>query len=145
MDFYSYPLSISYFMKIINIKQKDPVEILGHVFNGLDEINQAVEGRVLIGDTEIIKNDEWKPVAGIHILRFYAPYPCFDASDRMYEKRQYSNYFFSKEPFTEEKVAKLTKLPCQFNYRMVTDDLPEWALPAVYFGGSSWNDLYVAK
>lgn len=121
-------------IRIQEVLKTSPVEILGHVFNGLSEIEQAVEAYCRI------EGEPWKVVPetvidGIHVICIYEPYPCFDFEDFGSEDRAYSNYFFSTAPFTNIKIKRFSKLPAKFNAQIVKDTMPEWAAPAVYYNG----------
>ena len=135
-------------MTIQKLPKDSTVEILGHIFYGIEDIDKAVEvsARVScsIGDRYIQREPAEKPVEGLHVLKLYEPYPCFDSSDYLYENRRYCNYFFSDKPFTDDDINRLASLPAQMNYCMVTPDLNSSVLPAVYFGGSSYNPILVA-
>lgn len=119
---------------ISEVSKTSKVEILGHVFNGLSEIKKAV------GTYCRIERDSWNtvpksPVNGPHVICIYEPYPCFDSEDYANEDRDFSNYFFSTEPFTKRQVEQLSKLPGRCNAQMVSETMPEWAVPAVYYRG----------
>lgn len=119
---------------IREVSKASEVEILGHIFNGLDDITKAVESYCRIG-REPWDIEPKSPVDGIHVLCVYQPYPCFDAYDYANEDRDYCNYFFSTKPFTRQQIMQLNKLPGKCNARIVDENLPEWAVPAVYYGG----------
>lgn len=135
--------------EIKRFSSKDKIEILGHVFNGLEDIEKAteVETRLSnsIGERYIRKRNPEILIPGLHILKIYEPYPCFDSSDFIYENRRYCNYFFSKEPFTNEMINYIADSGWSDNYCLIKKDMDEKITPAVYFGGSSWNDLIVVK
>lgn len=119
---------------IQEISKVSKVEILGHIFNGLDDIKNAVESYCRIG------RDSWNTepkstVDVIHVICVYEPYPCFDSEDYASEDRDFSNYFFSTKPFTKLQIAHLSKLPGRCNAQIVDEKIPEWAVPAVYYGG----------
>lgn len=119
---------------ICEVSKASKVEILNHIFNGLDDIKKAVESYCRIG------RDSWNtepksPIEGIHVVCVYEPYPCFDSEDYANEDRDYSNYFFSTKPFTKQQITLLSKLPGRCNAQLVCEALPEWALPAVYYRG----------
>lgn len=134
--------------EIKHYSTNDKIEILGHVFNGLEDIDNSVEVETRlsnsIGERYICQITPKTPVPGIHVLKIYQPYPCFDSSDFMYENRRYCNYFFSKEKFTEEIINTIADSYWFDNYCLVHQDMDEKFTPAVYYGGSSWNDLIVA-
>lgn len=122
---------------IREVSKDSKIEICGHVFNGLAEIRNAVEAYSRIGKDDSWTTEPKKPVEGVHVICVYEPYPCFDSYDYASEDRDYRNYFFSTEPFTMEQIERLSKLPGNFNAQIVNETMPEWALPAVYYGGES--------
>lgn len=120
------------YIRAMSINESE--EILGQVFNGLNDIKRAVESLCRV------ERDPWfvepkSPADGVHVVCVYEPYPCFDAEDYASEDRDYSNYFFSTKPFTMQQVKRLSKLPGRCDARMVNYDMPEWAVPAVYYPG----------
>ena len=119
---------------IREVSKTSEVEILGHVFNGLTDIKRAVESYCRIG-RESWGTEPKYPAAGIHVVCVYEPYPCFDSEDNANEDRDFSNYFFSTEPFTKRQIEQLSKLPVRCNAQMVNETMPEWAIPAVYYRG----------
>lgn len=127
---------------ISEVPKTSKVEILGYVFNGLDSIKKAVECYWRIGHGPL-STDPKCPVDGVHVVCIYEPYPCFDAEDYANENREYCNYFFSNQPFTRQKIARLSRLPGRCNAQMVSASMPEWAVPAVYYRGEG-NTMIVA-
>lgn len=125
---------------IITVAIDEPVMIEGHIFRDIDDIRDAVGPRASIeymsrNDLQIYFDTPRKSIEGMHVLELYCSYPCFDSSDYAYESRFYRNFFFSKEKFTRAKIEQIAKLPQRANHRMVNEDLPEWARPAVYYVG----------
>lgn len=110
------------------------IQVLGHIFNGLADVNNAVGTNCRV-NREPWNKEPKSPVDGIYVICVYEPYPCFDAEDFASENRDYKNFFFSTKPFTEQQIDRLSKLPYKCNYQMVCDTMPEWALPAVYYSG----------
>lgn len=123
-------------------KISSPVTIMGHTFNNLQEIKDAVSisaskyeadsGRRITGKDL----DPDKGPKDIHVAEIWQLYPCFDSSDRMYETRSFQNYFFSKEPFTFERLREIYN-GCKtgMNFCLVNEDTPAEFLPAVYYVG----------
>lgn len=111
------------------------IEILGHTFNGLAEIKQAVEFYSRLGRNNRWKTEPKKPVDGLHVIELYEPYPCFDSEDFASEDRDFCNFFFATKPFSKSEVMRLEELPHRFNAQIVDRRMPIWALPAVYYGG----------
>ena len=136
-------------MEIKHYSTGDKIDILGHTFNGLEDIEKATECETRIsnsiGERYIRQLTPEKPVAGLHVLKLYQPYPCFDSSDMLYENRRFCNYFFSKEPFTESIINKIADSPWVDNYCLVNENMDKTFTPAIYYGGSSWNDLLVVE
>lgn len=123
----------------------DKVNIMGHTFNGLNDIIESYECSAWDSITEIrFMPLQHKSIKGIHIAKISQPYPKFDSSDRMYDHRSYRNYFFRTKPFTSaEDFKEYFKCSHQFNFCFVNDALPEKLLPAVYYGDDS-NYMLVA-
>ena len=118
------------------------IRILDHVFNGLQEIRNAVEAysRIdsgLSANSRLWRTEPKKPVPDIHIVMIYEPYPCFDSDDYCNENRDYCNYFFSARPFTDDDINRLAEMRHGANYQMVTDGMDQDVLPAVYHNGDS--------
>lgn len=134
-------------IEIKRVPINSKIEILGHTIHGLQEIRMAVEVESCIHfvarDHEISRVRAKKPIKGLHVVELYERYPCFDASDYAYEKRCYSNYFFSTEPLSDEAIVGLSKLKRGANYCMITSDMPGTALPMVYYVGDG-NEMVVA-
>lgn len=129
------------------------IVILGHTFNGLKDISEAVGVTARITQSyfdkkrQISRKDPTKPVSGIYVLELYEPYPCFDAEDYANENRKYHNFFFSTEPFTDEKINQIAKLSRRNGFltnELVSDQMPAEYLPAVYFKGNPRDKLLVA-
>ncbi len=119
---------------IREVSKTSKIEILGHVFNGLNEIKSAVESYCRV-EREPWDTEPKSPVEDIHVVCVYEPYPCFDSEDYANEDRDFSNYFFSTKPFTKQQIERLAKLPGRCNAQMVIETIPEWAVPAVYYRG----------
>lgn len=135
-------------MTIKTLDVNEDIEILGYTFKGLDSIMKAVEvsSRIhqIIGDRYIRRETPVMPVAGIHVLRLYEPYPCFDDFDYQYENRKFSNFFFSRHPLTDEDVNRLANMPVKMNYCMIYDGMDIDVLPAVYYRGDIYDKLIIA-
>jgi hypothetical protein len=121
---------------------RDKVEILGHVFHGLKEIESAVEisASPFLGDeinTELVdETTPDTPIQGVHVAEVWQSYPCFDFEDRMNEHRTYQNYFFSTKPFTPERLSEIyQKCNEQSDFALVNEDMPADLAPAVYYVG----------
>lgn len=121
-------------IQIREINKNAHVEILGHVFHGLIDMQNVVEAYCRVG-SQPWETEPKSPINGVHVVCIYEPYPCFDSDDYANEDRDFSNYFFSIKPFTKQQIERLAKLPGRFNAQMVSDNMPEWAIPAVYYRG----------
>lgn len=112
----------------------DDVEILGHTFVGLEDIKRHVELSLYEGcSTTDIKNGY--KLENVHIGEMWAPYPCFDSSDSLYENRTYQNYIFRNRPITPEDLQNLHKLPIKDNHSRLSEKVPSDMLPMVYYNG----------
>lgn len=134
--------------------QKIPIyskmTILGHKIDGIQAINNACEAscdmRKRSGDK---KYQIWRlnpkcPIARLHVVKIYEPYPCFDSSDYAYENRDYNNYFFSTSPFSDEDIVWLIEnIKPGINACLVHEEMPVRATPAIYFNGESSTMLLV--
>lgn len=133
--------------KIISIPKDSSFTIFGHEFHGLDEVKTAVEvtARIidLVFERKPTRRNPRNPIPGIHVAELYEPYPCFDSEDFATEDRDYSNFFFSRKPFSDAAIRKLSQMKSSFNYRMVNPDMAASAVPALYYDGDSQN-LYLA-
>lgn len=119
---------------IREVSKTSKVEILGHVFNGLPDMKKAVEA-FCRKDSQPWEIEPKSSVEGVHVVCVYEPYPCFDSEDYATENRDFSNYFFSTMPFTKQQIERLAKLPGRCNAQIVNENMPEWAIPAVYYRG----------
>ncbi len=141
---------------IVKASISDSVEILGHKVDGYKAISEAVEvssppaqfdirsngEKVVWKEPSISKREPKQRIPGLHVLEIYEPYPCFDSSDFAYEDRCYSNFFFSKKPFTPEEIKIITELDRRGNLKFITDEMPEAALPSAYYEGEGNVIIY---
>lgn len=123
---------------------------MGYRFDSIEMIDDAtcIKARShvgIMGERYICRIDPKIIFPGLFVALIYEPYPCFDSSDYDYENRKYWNYFFSDKPFTNDILNKIANLPHEGNCRYVHKDLPAWARPAVYWGGDSADDVFIAK
>lgn len=117
-----------------NIKEK--VTILGHTFNGLQDIlmhtqlyaREGYGGLQCYAPSNIDKSDT------VHIGKIYKNYPVFDSSDYS-DDRTYRNYLFRHVPITESDIKALSQVPCSFNFCMVHENIPVNLLPILYYDG----------
>lgn len=125
-----------YFQKL---SAYEPVTIFGHTFKNADDILHAVTDTV---DQQEVKPDKkitvyhpWmnEPVPGIYIANIYTPLPCFDSFDRCYEDRDYVNFYFSRQPFTEEQLDRLARQELlKDNGCLIAEGMSDEFLPAIY-------------
>lgn len=126
------------------------VEVMGHVFKNLKEIQWAVGKRARLDNTlggRHIYEYEPKDIdcpEGMFVLDMFEPFPKFDYSDYMYDHREFHNYFFSERPFTDEIIEEIAAFRCLVNYRIVNEYTPVWALPAIYYSEDE-KTMIVAK
>ena len=120
----------------MNYSIKDDIEILGHVFHGLQDIKDHVELSLyrsykhgMASIVEPIKKCE------VHVGEMWSPYPCFDSEDYLYENRTYQNYIFRRRPITQDDMKKLSELPSSCNECRVSENVPEDMRPMVYYVG----------
>jgi len=122
------------------VSVETPVVIMGHVFPNLRAIRMAVGkyARVadpLFGRRNIFDGEPKDCPDGLYVLQLYDPYPCFDSEDYANEDRDYCNYFFSDKPFTNQQIEQLAHVKSEMNSRIINEQTPEWAFPAVYYSG----------
>ena len=114
----------------------DDVEILGHVFHGLQDIKAHVE-MALYRDYSRGKADirEPKLKCDVHVGEMWMPYPCFDFEDFMNESRTYQNYIFRPHPITQDDMRRLSELPSKGNECRISENMPSDMMPMVYYVG----------
>ena len=133
--------------KEIEIKRyfiTDDVEILEHVFHGLQDIKEHVE-MSLYRDYSRGKANERDPkkTCEIHVGEMWMPYPCFDSEDFANEDRNYQNFVFRRRPIIQEDMRKLSELPSGSNECRIHKNMPSDMLPMVYYVGDG-NIMIVA-
>lgn len=110
------------------------VNICGHTFDGLEEIQRLTE----ISGTGYLNQYITKKDIGcedVHVGQIYQRYPCFDSSDYAYENRYYQNYLIRKEAISEQDVYKALAMKSQGNEKRVHELTPAKMLPMVYYKG----------
>lgn len=130
------------------VSVETPIEIMGHVFPNIKAIRMAVGkyARIadpLFGKRTIFDGTPKECPEGLYVLQMYEPYPCFDSDDYANEDRDYCNYFFSDRPFTNQQIEALAQIKAEMNSRIINDQTPEWAFPAIYYRGDG-NIMIVA-
>lgn len=114
------------------------VVIFGHKFHGLRDIEQAVEARVRKGEckpSDIYWCKPEKAVEGIHVVKKYEPYPCFDEHDYAYENRRYSWYYFSTQPFDADVICRLSCYVDAANNATSKQEYLPQATPSIHYPG----------
>ena len=120
----------------------DSFTILGHRFDGLDDVRRSVEKyhRQERYDFDAKKFDK---LDGIHVLCDYEPYPIFDSSD-FGDDREYRNYFFLQRPFIGEDIVHIDKMPTYGNNSKVSEHLDYISeMPLLYYKGDGPSMLLV--
>ena len=127
---------------IQKVSIKDDVEILGHIFHGLKDIQEHVE-MSLYRSSSRGQADAREPQAccDIHVGEMWVPYPCFDAEDFANENRTYQNYILRKRPITQDDMKALSELPSKGNGCRISECMPAEVLPLVYYAGDGDNML----
>lgn len=114
-----------------------PIKVMGHLFKNLNEIQRAVGKRARLGSKLggrfIYEPKEIDCPTGMYVLDMFEPFPKFDYSDYMYDDREFHNYFFSDNPFTDDAIEEIAKFRSKVNYRIINEFTPDWALPAIYY------------
>lgn len=114
----------------------DDVEILGHVFHGLNDIKQYVEIslRREYSHDGVMRMEAAKRCE-VHVGELYDYYPCFDSSDYGSENRCYSNFIFRNHPILLNDMRRLAELPGRINNCRVTEDVSQDMRPMAYYNG----------
>lgn len=120
------------------------VEILGHVFHGLEDIRQYVE-MSLYKSYDKGAASEWEPKkkCEIHVGEMWMPYPCFDSEDFANENRSFINFIFRSRPLTQDDMRQLSELPSSGSQCRVTDHVPQDMLPLLYYCGEGNEMLFL--
>ncbi len=116
---------------------KEDVEILGHVFHGLEDIMAYNEislcERYMSKERPIRRSP--KKRGDVHVGKLWESYPCFDSSDYAYETRTYQNYLIRNRPITDADMQKIKNLPAIGNFEKINEQMPLDVLPMVYYSG----------
>lgn len=122
----------------------DDIEILGHVFHGLDDIKEHVEIS-LYRDFSLGEAINQKPnkTCGVHVGEMWMPHLCIDSGKFMNENTMYQNYIFRNRPITQGDMRKLSELPSGIDECRVLNNMPQDALPMLYYVGSGSTLLLV--
>ena len=121
---------------VCKVNISDDVELLGHVFHGLQDIEAHVEmslyKKIRHGAA---REMEPKVTCEVHVGEQWHPYPCFDAEDFATENRTYRSYLFRRQPLTQGDMQALSDLPELGNYSHIMEEMPAEMLPMVYYCG----------
>lgn len=114
----------------------DMVTILGHTFNGLEDVirHRAIIGKNRFTGVECFRFSERNEYPNIHIGELYESYPTFDSSD-FGDNRSYQNYIFRATPITEANMMETLGIPHDCNFCMVHENIPAYLLPILYYEG----------
>lgn len=121
-------------------KITDQITILGHTFNGLEDIQKhcTLCGRESWYEFQSYVPEDTDDYPDVHIGLIYSNYPVFD-SDDLGDTRKYQNYIFRKKPITTQDLEKTLEIPHNRNFCMVDKDattpIPEDQLPILYYLG----------
>lgn len=121
---------------------QDGFTVLGHHFDGLRDVQRAVE---LYHRRKRSTMDANNPALhdGIHVLCDYEPYPIFDSYD-WGEDRIYANYFFLPRPFTGSDIAAIDAVEHHGNFCAAGEELPFVdRMPLLYYIGDGGSMLLV--
>lgn len=129
--------------RIFSCSIHDDVEILGHVFHGLKDIQAYVEMTKYDGGVSDSYAREPEKKGTVHVGELWMRYPCFDSSDFLYENRSYQNFILRDRPITSSDMKRLEKLPTHMNAKRLDASVPEEMLPMVYYVGEG-NTMLVA-
>ena len=116
---------------------EEDVEILGHIFHGLDDIKAYVEMTLYENDRskESARHGSPEKCGDVHVGEVRMSYPCFDSSDYDCENRSYQNYIVRKEAISVDELWKVKNLPTSGNFKMIDEQMPIDVLPMVYYQG----------
>lgn len=117
---------------------KDRVTILGHTFEGLEDIvrHRGIIGRDLWNDIDCSVPDRVDEYPDVHIGELYSNYPVFDSFD-LGDDRTYRNYIFRSSPVTEREMKKAYDAPFTSCFSMVHENMRKNRLPVLYYDGDS--------
>ncbi len=117
---------------------KDKITILGHTFNGLEDIAAHCEmtGRDGCNGLECHAFDEYRTYRDVHIGMIYKNYPVFDCYDAC-DNRCYRNFIFRKRKEITSKDIEDTFRYVKFknDFCMVHEEIYASYLPILYYRG----------
>ena len=130
------PFDTSREVTIQKVSINEDVEILGHVFHGLKDIQEHVEMSLYKSYSRGQAHArEPKACCDVYVGEMWMPYPCFDAEDFANEDRTYQNYILRKRPITQDDMKALSELPSKGNECRISECMPAEVLPLVYYVG----------
>ncbi len=115
---------------------KDKITILGHEFNGLEDVQNhcVMQGKESLQSLRCWYREGVTEYPDIHIGELYDDYPSFDSYDSC-DNRTYQNYIFRTASITEDNMKEAFKIPHSFNFCMVHEHIPTECLPILYYSG----------
>ena len=125
---------------------KDRITILGHTFDGLEDI---IKHRELIGKEFMHRLDcstpkEVNPYPDIHIGELYESYPIFDSYD-LSDDRTYQNYIFREKNITCRDMEATFSIYHTGDFCMVNEQITPELLPILYYKGDGNYMLLATK
>ena len=119
-----------------------PFTVLGHRFNGLQEVSRSAEKYHRHNGNDF-DAEKYVKLDDIHIFCSYEPYPIFDFAD-VGDDRTYSNYFFRQRPFTGDDIAFINAMPSFGNNCKVSEHMTNVSeMPMLYYKGDGPSMLLV--
>ena len=125
---------------------KDTFSVLGHEFNGLDDVihHRSMCGRIGCGRIYLSECYSSNKLPGICISELYANYPIFDSYD-IGDNRTYQNYLFTINQLRNEDMDKLSNMRRRTNYCLVHEYISEDLLPILYYQGDGNYMILASK
>ena len=124
----------NYDIQCYNIKDK--ITVLGHTFDGLEDIiaHREVVGKQYYSGFECFVPSNIAPYDDIHIGEIYDSYPTFDSYDSA-DNRTYQNFIFRKKEISALDMKSAYDIPHISNFCKVHENIPEEMLPILYYSG----------
>jgi len=111
---------------IIKLNRHTQFELNGNTYNGVNEL-LPVSCESLCMDDHCF--DIYQDKFGSHILRYRKLFPCFDASDRLFENRYFRRYMVCFS--LEEAIAKYGLIAQQQISLNISKDIPSQIAPII--------------
>lgn len=122
---------------------RDPFEVLGQTFQGLDDVRGRIDWFLWDGGDPRPSKNRPSRTDTLQILCNYEPYPIFDSSD-WGDDRIYSNFFFQKRPFSAADFQEVEEIDAKTNFCKAHDNLPHVEeRPLLYYTGDGKTMLLV--